>query len=745
MATRSLITVDGNEAAASVAHRTNEVIAIYPITPSSNMGELADEWSAHGAQNIWGTVPDVIEMQSEGGAAGAVHGALQAGALTTTFTASQGLLLMIPNMYKIAGELTRYCMHVAARTLATHALSIFGDHSDVMACRQTGFALLASGSVQEAHDLALIAQAATLRSRVPFLHFFDGFRTSHEVAKIEELTDDDLRAMIPDDLVTRAPRARADAGPSGPARHRAEPGRLLPGARGVQPLLRRLPEIVQADDGRVRRADRAGRTTCSTTSGTPRPSGSIVMMGSGAETAHETVEWLVAKGEKVGRAEGPPLPPVRDRSSSSPRCRRASSRSRVLDRTKEPGALGEPLYLDVLAALREAQGRRPLAVRDGSDGRSAAATACRRRSSRRRWSRRSSTSWRSRRPRRTSPSASSTTSRTSRCRSTRSSTSSRTTSSAACSSASARRHGRRQQELDQDHRRGDRQLRAGLLRLRLEEGRRDHHLAPALRAAADPLDLPDQAGQLRRLPPVHVPREVRHAGYAAPGGDLPAQRAVRPGRGLGPAAARGAAGHHREEAQVLRDRRLRGGQGRPAWAAASTRSCRPASSRSPACCRARRRSPRSRRRSRRPTGRRARRSSRRTSPPSTRRSRTCTRSRCRRRSPPPRGRPPIVSDAAPDFVKRVTAVMIEQKGDLLPVSAFPLDGTWPTATTQWEKRNIALEIPVWDEAICIQCNKCALVCPHAAIRAKVYEPSAARRRRRRRSSRSTTRPASSRG
>src|SRR3954449_12522747 len=205
---RKNITIDGNEAAASVAHRMSEVIAIYPITPSSNMGELADEWSGQGKKNLWGNVPDVVEMQSEAGAAGAVHGALQAGALSTTFTASQGLLLMIPNMYKIAGELTPFTMHVAARTLATHALSIFGDHSDVMACRATGFALLPSRSGQEAQDLAAVAQAATLESRIPFLHFFDGFRTSHELAKIEELTDDDLRALTDEQLV-RAHRERA--------------------------------------------------------------------------------------------------------------------------------------------------------------------------------------------------------------------------------------------------------------------------------------------------------------------------------------------------------------------------------------------------------------------------------------------------------------------------------------------------------------------------------------------------------
>src|SRR4026207_102557 len=201
MTERRTMTVDGNEAAASVAHRVSEVIAIYPITPSSAMGELADEWSNQGRRNIWGQVPEVVEMQSEAGAAGAVHGALQAGALSTTFTASQGLLLMIPNMYKIAGELSPFTMHVTARTLATHALSIFGDHSDVMACRQTGFALLCSNSVQEAHDMAAVAHAATLETRIPFLHFFDGFRTSHEVAKIEELSDDDLRSLISEEAI----------------------------------------------------------------------------------------------------------------------------------------------------------------------------------------------------------------------------------------------------------------------------------------------------------------------------------------------------------------------------------------------------------------------------------------------------------------------------------------------------------------------------------------------------------------
>src|SRR5215475_6615854 len=208
MAQRARMTVDGNEAAASVAYRASETIAIYPITPSSPMAEVCDEWASRGRQNIWGAIPEMAEMQSEAGAAGAVHGALQAGALSTTFTASQGLLLMIPNMYKIAGELSPFVMHVAARTLASHALSIFGDHQDVMACRQTGFALLCANSVQEAHDMSAVAHAATLESRVPFLHFFDGFRTSHEVAKIADVSDDDLRSLI-SEVAIEAHRQRA--------------------------------------------------------------------------------------------------------------------------------------------------------------------------------------------------------------------------------------------------------------------------------------------------------------------------------------------------------------------------------------------------------------------------------------------------------------------------------------------------------------------------------------------------------
>ncbi|HKF45213.1 MAG TPA: pyruvate:ferredoxin (flavodoxin) oxidoreductase, partial [Thermoanaerobaculia bacterium] len=283
------VTIDGNEAAASVAHRVSEVIAIYPITPSSTMGELADEWSAEGRRNLWGLVPRVVEMQSEGGAAGAVHGALQAGALSTTFTASQGLLLMIPNMYKIAGELTPFTMHVAARTLATHALSIFGDHSDVMACRQTGFALLASGSVQEAQDMAAIAHAATLHSRVPFLHFFDGFRTSHEVAKIDELDDETLRILIDEEAVA-AHRRRALTPDRPVLRGTAQnPDVFFQAREACNPFYDSCPAIVRQTMGRF--AEMTGRSYgLFDYVGHPRAERVLVMMGSGAEVAHETVD-----------------------------------------------------------------------------------------------------------------------------------------------------------------------------------------------------------------------------------------------------------------------------------------------------------------------------------------------------------------------------------------------------------------------------------------------------------------------
>ncbi len=295
-------TVDGNQAAVTVAHRCSEVCCIFPITPSSPMAELADEWSSKGRTNLWGTVPAVVEMQSEAGAAGALHGALQGGALGTTFTASQGLLLMIPNMYKIAGELTSAVMHVAARSLAAQALSIFGDHSDVMAVRQTGFALLAAASVQEAHDLALVAHTATLETRVPFLHFFDGFRTSHELQTIEMLDDEDVRALISDELVW-AHRARA-LSPERPfIRGTAQnPDIYFQARETVNPFYARVPEIVQSAMDRL--GERTGRRYGLVDySGHPEADRVLVVMGSGAETARETAAFLEARGERVGVAQ----------------------------------------------------------------------------------------------------------------------------------------------------------------------------------------------------------------------------------------------------------------------------------------------------------------------------------------------------------------------------------------------------------------------------------------------------------
>src|SRR5579859_2979535 len=357
---RRAATIDGNEAIASVAYRVNQLIAIYPITPASPMGELADEWAAQGLTNVWGTVPQVIEMQSEGGAAGTVHGGLQAGALTTTFTASQGLLLMLPNMYRIAGELTAFTMHVAARTVATHALSIFGDHSDVMACRQAGFALLCSGSVQEAHDLACVAHAATLRSRVPFLHFCDGFRTSHEIAKIELLTDDDLRAMMPEELL-RAHRGRALTPDRPVLRGSAQnPDTFFQAREAANPFYLGCPARVQeAMDELGARTGRRYRLF--DYAGHPEAERVIVVMGSAAETVHETVDWLVRSWEKVGVVKVRLFRPFSadDFVAALPRTVRAVA---VLDRTKEPGALGEPLYLDVLAALHEASTARPTVI-----------------------------------------------------------------------------------------------------------------------------------------------------------------------------------------------------------------------------------------------------------------------------------------------------------------------------------------------------------------------------------------------
>ncbi len=348
---RNWVTIEGNEAVATVAHALSEVIAIYPITPSTPMGEFADAWSAAGKANLWGTVPLVVEMQSEGGAAGAIHGALQTGALATTFTASQGLLLMIPNMYKIAGELTPTVFHVAARSLAAQGLSIFGDHADVMATRATGFALLASNSVQEAQDMALIAHAATLSARVPFLHFFDGFRTSHEINKIEQLNREDMQSLIDDSLV-RAHRQRA-LSPEHPfIRGTAQnPDVYFQARESVNSYYQACPSIVQEKMDRF--AEVVGRQYhLFDYVGAPDAERVIVAMGSGAETAQATAEYLVAQGEKVGVVKVRLFRPfsVEHFLKALPPTVKSLA---VLDRSKEPGSIGEPLYLDVVTAMSE--------------------------------------------------------------------------------------------------------------------------------------------------------------------------------------------------------------------------------------------------------------------------------------------------------------------------------------------------------------------------------------------------------
>ncbi|RCJ27498.1 pyruvate:ferredoxin (flavodoxin) oxidoreductase [Nostoc minutum NIES-26] len=351
---KTFATIDGNEAVARVAYKLNEVIAIYPITPSSAMGEWADAWSAENRPNLWGTIPSVVQMQSEGGAAGAVHGALQTGSLSTTFTASQGLLLMIPNLYKIAGELTSAVVHVAARSLATHALSIFGDHSDVMAARATGFALLCSASVQESQDFALIAHAATLETRVSFMHFFDGFRTSHEVQKVKLLSDEELRSLIPDRLIL-AHRDRALTPDRPVLRGTAQnPDVYFQAREGANPYYNACPEIVQ------QLMERFGELTgrhyqIYEYHGASDADRIIVLMGSGCETVHETVDYLNACGEKVGVVKVRLYRPfdVQRFVAVLPDSVKAIA---VLDRTKEPGSAGEPLYLDVVAAIHEAWG-----------------------------------------------------------------------------------------------------------------------------------------------------------------------------------------------------------------------------------------------------------------------------------------------------------------------------------------------------------------------------------------------------
>jgi pyruvate-ferredoxin/flavodoxin oxidoreductase len=711
-----MITVDGNEAAARVAYKLSEVVAIYPITPSSQMGEWADQWASEGKPNLWGAVPVVQEMQSEGGAAGAIHGALQTGALATTFTASQGLLLMIPNMYKIAGELTAAVFHVSARSIAAQGLSIFGDHSDVMATRATGWAMLCSNSVQEVADTALIAHAAALEARVPFMHFFDGFRTSHEVAKIEALTDSDLRAMI-DDTHVRAHRGRGLSPDRPVMRGTAQnPDVYFQARETVNPYYRVCPAIVQ--DAMDRFAELTGRQYhLFDYVGAPDADRVIVLMGSGAETAQETVDHLIAQGEKVGVLKVRLYRPFAV--DHFIRAVPATAKSiAVLDRTKEPGSAGEPLYQDVITAFAEAVANGSFAAMPRVIGG-------------------------------------------------RYGLSSKEFTPAMVKAAFDELKQARpknhftvgivddvmQTSLDHDHalniesndtvralfyglgsdgtvganknsikiigeetaffaqgyfvydskksgsvtvshlRFGPRPIRSAYLISSanfiachqfnfLERFDMLKHAVPGatflLNSPYPAYDVWDhlpgkvQADILSKKIKFYVidgnkvARETGMGGrvntimqtcFFAISGVLPREEAIEAIR------------HSiqktygkRGEAVVLRNfdavnQTLNYLQEveTPKVITSSVQL-----------------------------------------------------------------RPPVPA-AAPDFVQRVTAKMIAGLGDDLPVSALPADGTYPTGTTQWEKRNLALEIPVWDPNVCIQCGKCVLVCPHAVIREKVYD------------------------
>ena len=717
--TRKKVTIDGNEATAYVAYHVNEVCAIYPITPSSPMGEWADEWAAKGIPNVWGTVPKVIEMQSEGGASAALHGALQGGALATTFTASQGLLLMIPSMFKIAGELTPATIHVSARTVATHALSIFGDHSDVMAVRQTGWALLASNSVQEAHDFALIAQAATLESRVPFLHFFDGFRTSHEVAKIEQLTLDDMRAMIPEELI-RAHRARALTPDKPVLRGTAQnPDVFFQAREACNPYYRACPTIVQNVMDKF--AQIVGRQYhLFDYLGAPDADRVIVLMGSGAEVAHELVEYMTARGEKIGIVKVRLFRPFSTEAflKALPPTVRAIA---VLDRTKEPGSIGEPLYQDVITALHEGMtagiapfqqmprvigGRYGLSSKEFTPAMVKAVFD----------------ELAKERPKNHfTIGINDDVTHTSLDYDPEFSTEDPqafrglfyglgSDGTVSANKNSIKIIGEETDNYAQGYFVYDSKKAGAVTISHLRFGPNPIHssylITKANFVACHQFSFLERFDVLKAAMPGatfllnsyygpdevwdHLPRTVQRqiiekklrfyvidaykvAAETGMGSRINTimQTCFFAISGILP----------REEAiQKIKDaiRKTWGKRGEAIvqknFAAVDAALAHLHEVKVPDRI-------------------------------------TATFDI----------RPPVPPEA-PEFVKRTLAPIIAGEGDSLPVSAFPPDGTFPTATAQWEKRNIALEIPVWDEELCIQCGKCVLVCPHATIRAKVYDP-----------------------
>ncbi len=703
------IVVDGNEAAARVAHQVNEVIAIYPITPASPMGEHADAWSAVGRRNIWGQVPEVAQLQSEAGAAGTVHGSLQAGALTTTFTASQGLLLMIPNMFKIAGELTPTVIHVAARSVATHALSIFGDHSDVMAARSTGWAMLFAHSVQEAHDMALVAQAATLRARVPFLHVQDGFRTSHEVARIVPLEEDDLRALVTDDLVA-GHRARA-LDPDRPVlRGTAQnPDVFFQSREAANTYYEALPDIVETvfDDF----AQRTGRQYHAfETYGAPDADRVMVLMGSGVMAAREAVDAMVAAGEKVALVAVRLYRPFDTAAfmSALPDTTRSLV---VLDRTKEPGAVGEPLYQDVVAALaeRHADGATRPRVLGGRYGLG----------------------------------------------------SKEFTPRMAKAAFDALRNPDAPNSFtvgivdDVTHR--SLPVDAGFATERAEVTRAVFYglgsdgtvgaTKNSVKIIGEHTDLDAQGyfvydskksgavtvSHLRFGPaPVASPYLIESAGFvgvhrfdllfsrdvlelAAPGATILFNAPFAPGELWDelPVEVQRLARQRDLKLFTIDGDAVAQDVGMGGRINTIMQTCFFALSgvlpRDEAITAIKSAIDRT-------YGKRG----------GTVLSRNhdavdAALAHLHEVPVPAEGeggkrRHAVVPTAAPDFVQRITARVMEGAGDLLPVSAFPVDGTYPTNTARWEKRSIASEVPIWDPAVCTQCNLCALACPHAAIR-----------------------------
>ena len=716
--TKHMKTLDGNEAAARVAHKVNEVIAIYPITPSSPMGEFADQWSAEGQTNIWGSIPMVVEMQAEGGAAGAVHGSLQAGALTTTFTASQGLLLMIPNMYKIAGELTSTVFHIAARSVAAQALSIFGDHSDVMAARNTGWAMLSSNSIQEVHDFALIASAATLEARLPFLHFFDGFRTSHEINKIELIDEEVMRAMIDDELV-RAHRERGLSPDHPVLRGTAQnPDVFFQARESVNPFYLAAPAIVQKAMDKF--AELTGRQYhLFDYTGAPDAERVIIMMGSGAETAQETVEYLAAQGEKVGVISVRLYRPFSVDAFLGVLPDTVKSIA-VLDRTKEPGATGEPMYLDVVTAVAEAMtsdeppfpafpkiigGRYGLSSKEFTPAMVKAVLD----------------ELTKAKPKNgftigIHDDVTHTSLEWDKTFDIESDDVVRAVfyglgsdGTVGANKNSIKIIGEDTDNYSQAYFVYDSKKAGSVTVSHLRFGPRPIHatylvnsanfvgchqfsflerydvLSKANEGATFLLNSPygpdevwdklpramqqqiiDKKLKFYVLDAYRVAKEtgmgrrintVMQTGFFALSGVLPTDEAIDAIK-----TAIKKTYSKRGEAVVQANYNAVDGALAhmhqvevPAEATSDFE------------------------------------------------------------------RPPIIPDFAPEFIQSVTARMIEGVGDDLPVSAMPADGTYPTGTTKWEKRNIATEIPVWDPDICIQCGKCALVCPHGVIRMKVYD------------------------